>query len=89
MTFLDWDKEKKKLNMTTIMAELYLLLKVKKAPSEDLFQILELVKSYAQKEWGEETSVFFKEETIEVQNPHRPQRAKFRLNKDGVISTFE
>jgi hypothetical protein len=88
-TFLSWSAEIQKLNQTTIYIEQLLFQKRTHAASNYIFETCEAIKKIALAEWGEGTIVFFKSDVVEVYNPNQLQRAKFRLNKENLISTFE
>jgi hypothetical protein len=82
--YLDWAKEKKLLNMTSIFAEMYLVSNEKKEKEFSDFAFDQIC-FFSRKEWGEDTVVHADPNFILITNDQKKREAKFYLDPYGVI----
>lgn len=82
--YLDWAREKKLLNMTSIFAEMYLVFN-KKEEHRKLsdFAYDQMVHS-AKKEWGDGTMVYADYNFVLVENKTKKRKANIFIS-DGIV----
>lgn len=82
--YLRWSKEKQALNMTSIFAEL-VLVAAKKNKTEVAMDAHKRLLRYAQEEWGEHTTVVYRNDSVVIENNDKMLTAKFRLNELDIL----
>jgi hypothetical protein len=78
---LEWAMEKRNLDMTSTLIELYLAARARNVPL-NLAPLVEEIQAYAKEEWGKDAVVLFSEGEAHVKNPKRGLEAMFVYHGD-------